>query len=35
VDILRDFCNDQDIKYFYDIKDLGNYKVWFNVNVLN
>ncbi|KAL9401311.1 hypothetical protein Peur_005160 [Populus x canadensis] len=26
VDILRDFCNDQDIKYFYDIKDLGNYK---------
>ncbi|KAG5240725.1 3-isopropylmalate dehydratase [Salix suchowensis] len=26
VDILRDFCNDQDIKYFYDIKDLGNFK---------
>ncbi|GER41690.1 3-isopropylmalate dehydratase large subunit [Striga asiatica] len=26
VDILRDFCNDQNIKYFYDIKDLGNFK---------
>ncbi|KAJ6721680.1 HOMOACONITASE MITOCHONDRIAL-RELATED [Salix viminalis] len=26
VDILRDFCNEQDIKYFYDIKDLGNFK---------
>jgi homoaconitase/3-isopropylmalate dehydratase large subunit len=27
VDILRDFCNEQDIKYFYDIKDLSNFKV--------
>lgn len=27
VDILRDFCKEQDIKYFYDIKDLGNFKV--------
>jgi 3-isopropylmalate/(R)-2-methylmalate dehydratase large subunit len=26
VDILRDFCNEQDIKYFYDIKDLSNFK---------
>ncbi|CAH9112651.1 unnamed protein product [Cuscuta europaea] len=26
VDILRDFCTEQDIKYFYDIKDLGNFK---------
>ncbi|KAG6757296.1 hypothetical protein POTOM_037604 [Populus tomentosa] len=26
VDILRDFCNEQNIKYFYDIKDLGNFK---------
>ncbi|KAF9677774.1 hypothetical protein SADUNF_Sadunf08G0142400 [Salix dunnii] len=26
VDILRDFCNDQNIKYFYDIEDLGNFK---------
>ena len=28
VDILRDFCNEQIIKYFFDIKDLGNFKVW-------
>lgn len=27
VDILRDFCMEQNIKYFYDIKDLGNFKV--------
>lgn len=27
VDILRDFCTEQNIKYFYDIKDLGNFKV--------
>ncbi|KAL6548266.1 3-isopropylmalate dehydratase large subunit, chloroplastic [Orobanche gracilis] len=26
VDILRDFCTEQDIKYFYDIKDLGNFR---------
>nr|XP_017219695.1 PREDICTED: 3-isopropylmalate dehydratase large subunit-like isoform X2 [Daucus carota subsp. sativus] len=26
VDILRDYCTEQDIKYFYDIKDLGNFK---------
>ncbi|KAK7290420.1 hypothetical protein RIF29_04832 [Crotalaria pallida] len=26
VDILRDFCQEQNIKYFYDIKDLGNFK---------
>lgn len=26
VDILRDFCAEQDIKYFYDIKDLGNFR---------
>ncbi|KAH0460036.1 hypothetical protein IEQ34_010699 [Dendrobium chrysotoxum] len=26
VDILRDFCLEQNIKYFYDIKDLGNFK---------
>ncbi|KAG7949936.1 hypothetical protein I3843_13G089000 [Carya illinoinensis] len=25
VDILRDFCMEQNIKYFYDIKDLGNF----------
>lgn len=30
VDILRDFCSEQNIKYFYDIKDLGNFKVLFN-----
>lgn len=32
VDILRDFCTEENIKYFYDIKDLGNFKVccwWF------
>ncbi|KAL6535182.1 3-isopropylmalate dehydratase large subunit, chloroplastic [Orobanche minor] len=27
VDILRDFCIEHNIKYFYDIKDLGNFKV--------
>ena len=27
VDIMRDFCTEQNIKYFYDIKDLGNFKV--------
>lgn len=27
MDILRDFCTEQSIKYFYDIKDLGNFKV--------
>ncbi|OWM82192.1 hypothetical protein CDL15_Pgr001766 [Punica granatum] len=27
VDILRDFCKEQDIKYFYDITDLSNFKV--------
>ncbi|KAK4405990.1 3-isopropylmalate dehydratase large subunit, chloroplastic [Sesamum angolense] len=26
VDILRDFCTEQNIKHFYDIKDLGNFK---------
>ncbi|CAD6248267.1 unnamed protein product [Miscanthus lutarioriparius] len=26
VDILRDFCVEQNIKYFYDIKDLSNFK---------
>ncbi|KAL7618054.1 3-isopropylmalate dehydratase large subunit, chloroplastic [Lactuca sativa] len=26
VDIIRDFSNEQNIKYFYDIKDLGNFK---------
>ncbi|XAR62701.1 3-isopropylmalate dehydratase [Bertholletia excelsa] len=26
VDTLRDFCMEQNIKYFYDIKDLGNFK---------
>ncbi|GLT64156.1 hypothetical protein SLA2020_366650 [Shorea laevis] len=26
VDILRDFCTEQNIKYFYDIKDIGNFK---------
>ncbi|CAK9181522.1 unnamed protein product [Ilex paraguariensis] len=27
VDTLRDFCTEQSIKYFYDIKDLGNFRV--------
>ncbi|KAI9194223.1 hypothetical protein LWI28_004130 [Acer negundo] len=27
VDILRDFCTEKNIKYFYDIKDLSNFKV--------
>ncbi|XP_010918067.2 3-isopropylmalate dehydratase large subunit, chloroplastic-like [Elaeis guineensis] len=26
VDILRDFCTEQNIKYHYDIKDLGNFR---------
>ncbi|GAA0157000.1 hypothetical protein LIER_14360 [Lithospermum erythrorhizon] len=26
VDILRDFCTEQNIKYFYDIKDTGNFR---------
>nr|XP_023884282.1 3-isopropylmalate dehydratase large subunit, chloroplastic [Quercus suber]POE70736.1 3-isopropylmalate dehydratase large subunit, chloroplastic [Quercus suber] len=26
VDILRDFCMEQNIKYFYDIKDLSDFK---------
>lgn len=26
VDILREFCTEQNIKYFYDIKDLGNFR---------
>ncbi|XP_077252635.1 3-isopropylmalate dehydratase large subunit, chloroplastic-like [Tasmannia lanceolata] len=28
VDILRDFCMEQNIKYFYDIKDLLKFKIW-------
>jgi hypothetical protein len=28
VDILRDLCVEQNIKYFYDIKDVSNFKVW-------
>ncbi|CAA6666505.1 unnamed protein product [Spirodela intermedia] len=27
VDILRDFCMEQNIEYFYDIKDLSNFRV--------
>lgn len=27
VDILREFCDEQDIKYFYDITDRSNFKV--------
>ncbi|KAJ4756440.1 3-isopropylmalate dehydratase large subunit [Rhynchospora pubera] len=27
VDILREFCIEQNIKYFYDIKDLSNFRV--------
>lgn len=27
VDILREFCAEQNIKYFYDIKDLSNFRV--------
>lgn len=27
VNILREFCAEQNIKYFYDITDLGNFKV--------
>ncbi|KAF9609860.1 hypothetical protein IFM89_018845, partial [Coptis chinensis] len=26
VDIFMDFCGEQDIKYFYDIKDLGDFR---------
>lgn len=29
VDIARDFCVDQDIKYFYDIQDRSNFRVRF------
>lgn len=29
VDSLRDFSTEQNIKYFYDIKDLGDFKVCF------
>lgn len=28
VDILRDFSKEQNIKYFYDIKDLSDFRVW-------
>ena len=28
VDIARDFCIQQDIKYFYDIQDRSNFRVW-------
>jgi homoaconitase/3-isopropylmalate dehydratase large subunit len=27
VDIARDFCMEQDIKYFYDIQDRSNFRV--------
>lgn len=27
VDIARDFCVEQDIKYFYDIQDRSNFRV--------
>lgn len=27
VDILRDFSKEQNIKYFYDIKDLSDFRV--------
>jgi 3-isopropylmalate/(R)-2-methylmalate dehydratase large subunit len=30
VDILRDFCAEQNIKYFYDIKDLSDFRVRYN-----
>ncbi|KAF8398606.1 hypothetical protein HHK36_017537 [Tetracentron sinense] len=33
VDILRDLCMEQNIKYFYDIKDLGNFKVRLSVSL--
>ena len=29
VDILRDFVKEQNIKYFYDITDLSDFKVSF------
>lgn len=29
VDILRDFCLEQNIKHFYDIKDRSDFKVLF------
>jgi hypothetical protein len=35
VDILREFALEQDIKYFYDIKDLSNFKVIFTSSPLN
>lgn len=28
VDIARDFCLEQHIKYFYDITDRSNFRVW-------
>lgn len=33
VDILRDFANEQNIKYFYDIIDCGNFRVQFFLSV--
>lgn len=27
VNTLREFCTEQDIKYFYDIKDVADFKV--------
>jgi hypothetical protein len=35
VDILHEFALEQDIKYFYDIKDLSNFKVIFTSSPLN
>lgn len=36
VDILRDFSKEQNIKYFYDIKDLSDFRVWkFTVTYLS
>jgi homoaconitase/3-isopropylmalate dehydratase large subunit len=29
VDILREFALEQDIKYFYDIKDRSNFRVFY------
>jgi len=31
VDIARDFCVEQDIKYFYDIQDRSNFRVRFHI----
>lgn len=28
VDIMREHCREQNIKYFYDITDLGDFRVW-------